>query len=264
MKKKLSDFGKRMFGMLSRNDMLILPGQLAFFLLLAVVPTITLIIYFASIFNVSVNFLTNFLTKAFGSEVAKLIVPIINDIQLNPSLLVPLLVALYAASGGASSLIVTSNQLYGIENTNFIHRKIKGLIMTMILIVIVVFLLLIEFINFNDTLTNIFSFTIHLSKTPLSWLLIFFLIKVVYTMAPDDVVPSTCTTKGSLFTTFGLVISTSIYSAYVNNMAHYDVLYGGLSHFVVLMIWFYIISYILTIGIAINGDDVKIWKNNKK
>lgn len=70
MKKKLSDFGKRMFGMLSRNDMLILPGQLAFFLLLAVVPTITLIIYFASIFNVSVNFLTNFLTKAFGSEVA--------------------------------------------------------------------------------------------------------------------------------------------------------------------------------------------------
>lgn len=47
-------------------------------------------------------------------------------------------------------------------------------------------------------------------------------------------------------------------------MAHYDVLYGGLSHFVVLMIWFYIISYILTIGIAINGDDVKIWKNNKK
>ena len=168
MKKKLSDFGKRIFGMLSRNDMLILPGQLAFFLLLAVVPTITLIIYFASIFNVSVNFLTNFLTKAFGSEVAKLIVPIINDIQLNPSLLVPLLVALYAASGGASSLIVTSNQLYGIENTNFIHRKIKGLMMTIILIVIVVFLLLIpvfgdklieliEFINFNDTLTNIFS-----------------------------------------------------------------------------------------------------------
>ena len=206
---------------------------------------------------------------------AKLVIPIINDIQLNPSLLVPLLVALYAASGGASSLIVTSNQLYGIENTNFIHRKIKGLMMTIILIVLVVFLLLIpvfgdklieliEFINFNDTLTNIFSFTIHLSKTPLSWLLIFFLIKVVYTMAPDDVVPSTCTTKGSLFTTFGLVISTSIYSAYVNNMAHYDVLYGGLSHFVVLMIWFYIISYILTIGIAINGDDVKIWKNNKK
>ena len=159
--------------------------------------------------------------------------------------------------------------------SSFKQVALVSLVIGIILIVIVVFLLLIpvfgdklieliEFINFNDTLTNIFSFTIHLSKTPLSWLLIFFLIKVVYTMAPDDVVPSTCTTKGSLFTTFGLVISTSIYSAYVNNMAHYDVLYGGLSHFVVLMIWFYIISYILTIGIAINGDDVKIWKNNKK
>ena len=83
-------------------------------------------------------------------------------------------------------------------------------------------------------------------------------------MAPDDLIPSNCTTKGSIFTTLGLVISTSIYSSYVNNMAHYDVLYGGLSHFVVLMIWFYIISYIITIGIAINHDDVKIWQNKEK
>ena len=72
MKKKLSDFGKRIFGMLSRNDMLILPGQLAFFLLLAVVPTITLIIYFASIFNVSVNFLTNFLNCSLASKISLL------------------------------------------------------------------------------------------------------------------------------------------------------------------------------------------------
>mgnify|MGYP004505230015 CR=1 FL=1 len=275
MKEKLNDFGKRILGILSRNDMLILPGQLAFFLLLAVVPTITLIIYFASIFNVSIDFLTNFLTRSFGSEVAKLIIPIINDINLNPSLLVPLFVALYAASGGASSIIVTSNQLYGIENTTFLHRKIKGLMMTLILIILVVFLLLIpvfgdklieliRFVNLNDTITKGLTFIIHLSKTPISWLLIFFLIKVIYTMAPDDLIPSNCTTKGSIFTTLGLVISTSIYSSYVNNMAHYDVLYGGLSHFVVLMIWFYIISYIITIGIAINHDDVKIWQNKEK
>ena len=79
-------------------------------------------------------------------------------------------------------------------------------------------------------------------------------------MAPDDNVPSKCTTRGSLFTTLGLVLSTAIYSLYVNNVAHYDVLYGGLSHFVVLMIWFYIIAYIITIGIALNTEDVDRWK----
>ncbi len=274
MKRKIKDFLNRMLKMLSRNDMLILPGQLAFFLLLAIVPMVTLIIYGLALFHVSIDFVSNFLMKAFGSEVTNLIIPIINDIQFSPEVLVPLLVALYAASGGASSIIVTSNQLYKVENTQFLKRKIKGLIMTIILVLLIVFLLvvpvfgdklieLIRYVNMNETVTNVIAFVVNLAKGPISWLLIFLLIKIIYTMAPDDTIPSRCTTKGSLFTTFGLVISTAFYSLYVNNVAHYDVLYGGLSHFVVLMIWFYIIAYIITIGIAMNATDVQEWKKKE-
>ena len=59
----------------------------------------------------------------------------------------------------------------------------------------------------------------------------------------------------------GFVVVTYIYSFYVNKVAHYDILYGGLAHFVVLMIWFYLIAYIVTIGIAINAEDLE---NRKK
>ena len=263
---------KRLSNILLRSDMLVLPGQLAFFFLLATVPTITLIAYGASLFNVSIDFISNFLLKSFGSDIANLITPMISDIKISFEFLIPLFVAFYAASGGASSIIVTSNQLFNFENSSFLKRKVKGLIMTIILISLIVFLLLVpafgdkfielvKYVNMNQKVTNSIVFIINISKGPVSWLVIFFLVKIIYTMAPDKRLSSSYTTKGSLFTTFGFIIITSIYSFYVNNVAHYDILYGGLSHFVVLMIWFYLIAYIVTIGIAINAEELEKRQN---
>ena len=266
--KKAKEVLKRLWNILARPDMLVLPGQLAFFFLLATVPTITLIAYGASLFNVSFDFISNFLLKAFGSDIASLITPMLNDMQFSLEFLIPLFVAFYAASGGASSIIVTSNQLLGFENSSFLKRKIKGLVMTFILISLIVFLLLVpafgdkfielvRYVNMNQAVTNTIVFIINVSKGPISWFLIFFLIKIIYTIAPDKRVSSSYTTKGSLFTTAGFVIVTFLYSFYVNKVAHYDLLYGGLSHFVVLMIWFYLIAYIVTIGIAINAEELE-------
>ena len=80
-------------------------------------------------------------------------------------------------------------------------------------------------------------------------------------MAPDEHIPSSWTTKGSLFTTIGILIVTYLYSLYVTYVAHYDVLYGGLAHFVILMIWLYLLSYIVVIGIAFNVEE---YENRKK
>ena len=264
--KKVKRGIKRIFDILKRPDMLILPGQLAFFLLLAMVPTITLITYGASLFNVSMDFISNFILKAFGENVSELIMPILTDIKFTPNFLIPLLIAFYTASGGASSIIVTSNQLYGFKNTGFVKRKIKGLIMIFILVSLVVFLLLIpgfgdkfielvRYVNMNEKVTDSIVFFINLSKGPISWLLIFLLIKIIYTLAPDGVISSNYATKGSLFTTFGVTVVTACYSFYVNYFSHYDILYGGLAHFVILMIWLYLISYTVIIGIAINSEE---------
>ena len=266
--KKVKRGIKRIFDILKRPDMLILPGQLAFFLLLAMVPTITLITYGASLFNVSMDFISNFILKAFGENVSELIMPILTDIKFTPNFLIPLLIAFYTASGGASSIIVTSNQLYGFKNTGFVKRKIKGLIMIFILVSLVVFLLLIpgfgdkfielvRYVNMNEKVTNSIVFFINLSKGPISWLLIFLLIKIIYTLAPDGAISSNYTTKGSLFTTFGVTVVTACYSFYVNYFSHYDILYGGLAHFVILMIWLYLISYTVIIGIAINSEEYR-------
>lgn len=266
LKKKAKKGIARLLKILSQKEMLVLPGQLAFFLLLAMVPTFTLIAYGASFFHISLDFITNFLIKQFGSDIANLVMPIISEIHLSPSYLIPFIVALYTASGGASSLIVTSNELYHFEDKKFLNRKIKGIIMTFVLIILVIFLLivpafgdkvisLVKYVNLNQVVTNSIVKLIELSKSPISWLLIFMLIKLIFTMAPDGNIPSSCTTKGSLFTTLSIVVVTGIYSFYINHFANYGLLYGGLAQFVVLMIWFYLISYMIIIGVVINADE---------
>ena len=77
MKNKLRDYLKRLWKLITQSDMLILPGQLAYFFLLALVPTATVLAYGASLFHLSFDFLTSFITKSFGVEIANLIMPIV-------------------------------------------------------------------------------------------------------------------------------------------------------------------------------------------
>lgn len=269
---KFKKWLRRLFNILCKKEMLTLPGQLAFFWLLAIVPTISLIAYGASMFNISTTFISDYITKTFGYNITNLIMPIIEEIKITPSLIVTLFITFYIASGSSSSIIVTSNSLYHFEDTSFIKRKIKSMVMTFILVSMVVFLLLVPTfgnkvvlilgqLNASNNIIRTVDFIFSLTRGPLAWLLVFFLIKIIYTMAPDGFVPSKYNNKGTLFTTFGINIVTLVYSYYVNNIAHYDILYGSLSHIVILMMWLYLIAYIIVIGIAINTEE---YENIKK
>ena len=87
---------------------------------------------------------------------------------------------------------------------------------------------------------------------PITWLIMYFFIKILYTMAPNKKVRSKNVGYGALFTTFSWVIITYIYSYYINNLAHYSTFYGGLANIVILMFWFYLLAYAFTIGMALN------------
>jgi membrane protein len=107
-----------------------------------------------------------------------------------------------------------------------------------------------------DTSIPIFLYNIFLViKWTIGLMVVFVMIKLLFTMAPDASIPSKNMNKGALFTTVAWIIATSVYSVYANNFANYNVFYSSLASIVVLMIWVYILSYALVIGIAINSDD---------
>ena len=71
-------------------------------------------------------------------------------------------------------------------------------------------------------------------------------------MAPDQKIQSNEVNKGAIFTTVGFVLITYLYSLYTTHFANYDVFYGNLASIIVLIIWLYLLSYIFTIGLALN------------
>jgi len=244
---------------LKRPDMQILPGQLAFFFILSLVPTLTLLFYFAAFLNISISDITNYLNISISDELLTLLMPAIGDTSLTFGLFILICVGIFIASNGTSSIIVTANSIYGIEPQPFIKRKIKAIIMIFVIILLFLFILLVPvFGNFLFTLLEKATGSLGVKdflnflKLPFSWFTIFFFIKLLYTMAPDKEIPSSYVNIGALFTSIGWVIATEVYLYYVGHFAHYNLYYSGLSNIAILMIWMYILAMIFVIGMGIN------------
>lgn len=262
MKKRFKRFFTNLIETLTRPDMTILPGQLAFFFILSLVPTITIIFYIASFLSISVNDISNYLNLGIDKSLIEMILPSIENTNFSMSLLFLLIVGIYLASNGTNSIIVTANNIYGIEQKSFLERRIKAIIMIFIIILLFVFILLVPiFGNFLVSLIeratgyegihNILGFI----KWPITLLTIFFFIKLLYTIAPDKEIPSSYVNLGALFTSIGWVLSTKIFLYYVDHFAHYNLYYSGLSNIAILMMWLYILATIFVIGMGINYKD---------
>lgn len=258
---------------LFRTEVRILPGSIAFFLVMSIVPAILLIGVIGAELNVSLLNILDIFKEIIPEEVNNLLMPIIKDMKLDGLSWWYIFLGIFLASNGTDAIILASNTLYGVENKGYINRRIKALIM--ILVMSMVFIFIIFVIAFGNNILkfilslNIFrniSITVYsiflILKWPVAIAVIALLIKILYTIAPDKKIPSKYVNKGVLFTTVGWGIATAIYSYYANNLANYSLIYGGLSSIIVLMIWVYVISYILVLGIAINTSRYELETKN--
>ncbi len=263
MKDKLKRGASNFFKIIRRPEMEILPGHLAFSFVLSIVPTLTIITYVASILHVSMDFITNFITQAFSGDFANMLLGGNMLVRADINFFITLFTAYVIASNGVASIIVSSNTIYGIKNSGFFKRRLKAIFMLLIIIILFIFLLifnvfgnklveLFQTIDISQKIITNMTLVISVLKGPVSWFIIFIFVKIIFRMAPDKKIPSKVVNKGAIFTTIGFIGITYVYSLYTTHVAVYDVFYGNLASIVVLMIWFYLLSFIFTIGLALN------------
>ncbi len=256
---------KNFINILNKSEVRILPGTIAFFLFMSIVPLMMLGALIFSKLSFTLINIVDIFSEMIPSNVYKLLTPILTNVSSNSLSGWYVIVGLVLASNGTHSLIIASNTLYEIENKSYIYQRIKALIMIIVASTVFFFILFVlgfgnSILNFvlslemfNEIGPKIYNMFLIL-KWPIAIIVIFILIKVLYTLAPDKKIPSKYVNKGVMFTTIGWVIATSIYSFYATNIANYDLIYGSLSSIMVLLIWVYVMSYILVIGIAINTN----------
>lgn len=253
---------------IKKPEMRILPGQLAFFLVMSLIPMAALLGSIASTFSIPVNTLEDILIGAIPKGIADFIISIMNTKRLNFNMAVFFISAFILASNGPHSMIITSNEIYKIKSRNYIMRRIKAILMTMVMasLFLVLFLIpvfgdyIINVINNNindQKIMDIIKFIYEIAKYPLLVIVLHFNIKLLYIMAPDEKIKAMTTTKGAIFTTIGWIIATEVYSVYIGVFANYDKFYGSISNIIILLLWIYILSYIFVLGMIINAGTYK-------
>ena len=257
---------KRLFknftDILQKPEMQILPGQIAFYLLMSIIPIVAISAGIASYITKSFNLLESI--SMLPPVLANILVSLTKDMQFHGVAFIVILY-LFLGSNAPASIITASNLLYDVEQPSYLSLKIKSFVMTIIIVILLLFVILIPL--FGDIIVKIFmdllnsNFLYHYKwlyvtiKGLGSFIIMFFIIKVLYTLAPSKRIKSNSTTKGALFTSFGWIIATYVFAFYITNIASYDVIYGNFANILILLLWIYILAYLFVVGMAINVEN---------
>ena len=261
---KARGFFSKFIELMKKPELRILPGQLAFFLVLSLIPLIALIGTIASALSIPVGTIRSVIGNTVPDAVADIIVSVMSAKGLSFNVVAFFVAAFILASNGTNSMIITSNEIYKINSEGFFKRRIKAILMTLSLVGLFFFLLVVPI--WGDTIFDIIRLSssknlpidfiyrlFKLLQYPITILTLYFNIKLMYVIAPDEKIDSRSATKGAIFTTIGWILASEIYSFYISTFSNYSVFYGSISNVVILLLWVYILSYIFVLGMIINS-----------
>lgn len=263
---RLKNMVKRLWQIVNQPDVRILPGQIAFFLILSIFPTMMLVGFIVSKFSMPLEELLNFFEKSLPENVYETILPFIQGKGFDVDVGIFIILGFILASNGTHSIILASNKLYKFKDDDWVKRRIKAIIL--IVLIITLMLITMAVLAFGNDITKyvfslfkvdtknnlLYNLIIYL-KWPIAMFVILLVLKMIYVIAPDKRILSKNTTRGAIFSTISMTIVTYVYSHFFLKFNNYDVFYGGLSNIAIMMIWIYIVSFIIVIGIAINVND---------
>ncbi len=265
--KKMRIFLRKVISIIRLPEMRILPGQLAFFLVISIIPLITLVGAIGSGFGLPATSIKEILDSVVPHDIINYLIPANTNGILNFNMIIFFGAAFILASNGTYSIINTSNEIYKVEDNGEIKKRLKAVLMTVILVILFLFLILVPAFGdvlirlistsvHNESLNSIIEGIYHIIKYPISLFIIYYNLKLLYTIAPSTKISSKSTIPGALFTTIMWLLSSKIYAFYVDFFSNYDVFYGAMSNILVLLIWVYILAYIFTLGMCFNATGV--------
>lgn len=251
-----------------KNNTALLAAGVAFFAFLALYPTLIALV---SLVALAAD--PNQITQQVNSFTVGL-PPIARQLISDPltalargnsgtrtlGLVIPLLVALWSASSGTSSLMTAVNLAYDEQETrSFLKFRAIALLLTLGAIVFLILTLaLIAVVPVVLKLVPLGTAGLILAQV-LRWALLFALIiaglAVIYRVAPNRNPPKfRWVSLGSVVVALLWLLGSVGFSLYVNFFGNYNQVYGALASVIVLLLWLYLTSYIIVLGAEINAE----------
>lgn len=179
---------------------------------------------------------------------------------LGIGLLISVLGALWAASGGMSSLVQAINAVYDEEETRgFFELRALSVGLTLgavIFLVLVVFAIGVLPAIFSAVgLGSAAATVLAIARWPLLALLAILALSFLYRYAPArSRAKWRWVSPGGVIATLLWLGATALFSFYVSNFGSYNETYGALGGVIVLLLWLYLTAYAVLLGAEINAE----------
>ncbi|MDW7772102.1 MAG: YihY/virulence factor BrkB family protein [Desulfobulbaceae bacterium] len=171
-----------------------------------------------------------------------------------------LLITLWSANKGVKTLMEALNIVYEEkESRGFIRKNLLSLFFTFLvisfivltLIAIVVAPALLKFLPLPVSTQKLFTYM----QWPFLALMVILLLNFTYGYFPNRRRPKwRWVTSGSLFAGIFWILASALFSFYVVNFGNYNKMYGSVGAVIVLMMWFYLSSFIILLGGELNSE----------
>lgn len=241
-------------------------AELAFFFLMSLVPAAIILGELLGVFSLSIGVINDLLGQYVSPEIESTLSNLLVYKQSGTISAVFIILALWAASKAQFSMMRITNYSFtgNASGKGFIRERLRAIKTVLITIFTLAFSLLI--LVYGEIIVDIIGayaksilglpFTFDsiwfILRWPVAMGLYFLMISYNYYVLPSEKVSFKTILPGSILASAGVLLATWVYSYYTSVFANYDLLYGSLAAIVSLLFWFYILGYVLVIGIQVN------------
>lgn len=241
-------------------------AQLAFFMFLSILPTFILLSQVLGFFSISLSSIEDWVDINITGSGAETIRRMLNYSPSGINSIFLAFTAVWAASRMQFAMIrVTNYTLTDGEMTGegYVKDRIRS-IKTILITVFTVASALIILVYGPLILNFVFGRIIGEETTEMAWLALrwplaaamyFLMISYNYYVLPSFRVKYRDIVPGSIFASAGFLVVSYFYNLYTQRSQNYNILYGSFSNIVVLMFWFWFVSWVMCLGVTIN----RVW-----
>ena len=263
--------GKRVWSEIGQDDLVSRASDLAYNFLLGAFPMLLFVISLFGLFASQSKHLQDslffYLAEVLPPAAFTLVERTLREIISNSGsgkLAFGLLFAIWAGSGGMSSLISGLNIAYGVrESRSWIKVRLRAIVLTISISILVTIALLIvlyggtiaELVGAKLNLADVAVFTWKVGEWVVALVFVILAFALIYYFGPDLKEQHWYwITPGSLAGVILWLVISFAFRAYLHFFNSYSRTYGSLGAVIILLFWFYVTGFAFLIGGEINSE----------
>lgn len=255
-----------------RHNVAMQSAALAFYLLFMLFPFLIFISALLGMLHLDVAGILTAMSEFLPTEVVDFLELYLTYVGAKPSpqlMVFGLVFSIYFPMRATNSLMRSVRTAYHLGPAHGIVQVLKTLLYTVLLIVTIALTLVL--MTVSDRILAYGVANLHLPafvaelwadlRFPVAAVVGYFALFFLYALAQDSRQPWRNIWPGTLAALAGWMCLSWLYSWYVENIAHYSLLYGSIGTVIVLLIWLNMTAMTLIMGAELNGTLMSLRKD---